>query len=352
MHVLVIGGTGFNGRRIVDRLLGVDHRVTVVSRGDLPAAWHGRVNHLRVDRREPGTLTTSLDGQSFDAVIDNIAYQPADAELTLRALGTRIGQYLFTSTMAVYHDLLSRTSPVVEDEADLSYRPGPEEGLETALHPTRGHAYAIDKRQVEQVLAAQPAVPWTALRAATVVGPDDWVGGIWWWMQRLQDGGPILIPETGPGHAFQITYVEDLADAFLAALGNPLAYGRAYNIAGPHLLTPETWAQALAAPLGRQVDCVRVPPEVIHRSGLAQYRLPIAGLPFGHALLDTCRARHDLHFQGTALDTWARDTALGRIARPPTDDSRHYAARQSEIGLALAYREARHQSDTSFGVND
>jgi nucleoside-diphosphate-sugar epimerase len=347
MRVLVIGGTGFNGRRIVARLLDHGHTVTVVSRGDLPASWTGRVAHKRVDRRDAAAFGAVCSGLEFDAVIDNIAYQPRDVETTLSVFGSRIGQYLFTSTMAVYHDLLRRVSPIQEDEVNLAYRPTADEGLETALHPTRGHEYAIEKRGVEEV-ALHGSVNWTALRASMIVGPDDWVGVIWWWIQRILDGGPILVPDTGPGHAFQITYVEDLANAFVATLGNPAAYRRAYNVAGPEQLTAESWASALGAPLGRRVECMRVPPPIIAGAGLDKYRLPVAGLPFGHVLMDTCRAREELRFKATPIEQWARATAEGCASSPPAHDSRHYEARAQEIALARAYAKSRAQTDAAL----
>jgi nucleoside-diphosphate-sugar epimerase len=347
MRVLVIGGTGFNGRRIVARLLDHAHDVTVIARGEMPAAWTGRVAHVRVDRRDAAAFRAACASLEFDVLIDNIAYQPGDAATALEVFGARIGQYLFTSTMAVYHDLLRRASPIHEDEVNLAYRPSADEGLETALHPTRGHAYAIDKREVEQV-ALQGSPSWTALRASMIVGPDDWVGVIWWWIQRILDGGPILVPDSGPGHAFQITYVEDLADAFVAALGNPVAYRRAYNVVGPEQLTAESFAGALSAPLGRSVECVRVPPPVIAAAGLKEYRVPIAGLPFGHVLMDTCRAQQELGFRATPVERWARATAEGCAAAPPAHDSRHYEARSREIELARAYAQACRSTEAAF----
>ena len=52
MRVLVIGGTGFNGRRIVRRLLDHGHDVSVVTRGELPPAWNARVAQIRLDRKD------------------------------------------------------------------------------------------------------------------------------------------------------------------------------------------------------------------------------------------------------------------------------------------------------------
>jgi nucleoside-diphosphate-sugar epimerase len=155
----------------------------------------------------------------------------------------------------------------------------------------------------------------------------------------------VLMPDQGAGHAFQITYVEDLADAFVAALGNPLAFRRAYNVASPEQLTAESFSSALGAPLGRAVECVRAPLPVIAAAGLHDYRVPIAGLPFGHVLLDTCRAQQELGFRATPVERWARATAEGCAASPPQHDSRHYESRAREIELARAYAQARASTD-------
>ena len=47
-----------------------------------------------------------------------------------------------------------------------------------------------------------------------------------------------------------MVYADDLAEAFINALGNPAAYNKAFNIAQPEILSPETWAEGLAGALG------------------------------------------------------------------------------------------------------
>ena len=132
MRVLVIGGTGFNGRRIVRRLLDHGHDVTVVTRGELPTAWSARVAQIRLDRKDSAAFAAACGDLTFDAVIDNIAYRPLTPASALEVFGSRIGQYLFTSTMAVYHDLLRRTCPIAEDEADLDFGPDPTQARDGA----------------------------------------------------------------------------------------------------------------------------------------------------------------------------------------------------------------------------
>ena len=68
MHVLIIGGTRFVGRHIVEELLAQGHRVSVLNRGVSPDPLPDEVVRLRADRTKPEEVRAALDGQSFDAV--------------------------------------------------------------------------------------------------------------------------------------------------------------------------------------------------------------------------------------------------------------------------------------------
>lgn len=91
-----------------------------------------------------------------------------------------------------------------------------------------------------------------------------------------------------------------------------------------------------------------MPPTIIAAAGLTDYRLAVAGLPFGQVVLDTCGARRDLGFVATPPEVWGRETAPGCAAAPPPKDSHHYARRAREITLARAYSEARAACDHAF----
>jgi nucleoside-diphosphate-sugar epimerase len=335
LKVLVIGGTGYLGRRIVEQLVVAGHEVSVVSRGNLSPEIMQHARAVMVDRRDRDAFTERLRGESFDAVIDNIAYDGDDIENAVQTFGGRIQQYLLTSSMAVYHDS-SALDPLVESDADLDFLPGPADTHIPAFHPTLGHEYGNGKKRAEKALALldNAVFTYTALRAPIVVGPDDRTRRVWWFVQRLLDGGPILIPEWGRGKQFQVVDANDLARAFAASVGNPAAFNKPYNVAQPEIFTAESWIEAIALALGRGANHVRVPEDVLVPGGLEGYVIPIAGYPFGQFMMDTHALRCDMGFQFTEGPVWLTDMATGCAARPPIGDSEGYGRRLLETRLA------------------
>lgn len=341
MQVLVLGGSGYVGHRLTERLVARGDEVTVVSRGILKPAILGSVEHIRVDRKDRRAFEAAFRDRRFDAVMDNIAYELADAESSIRAFRGRIGQYLYTSTMAVY-DGSKMVRPVRESDDVVAHLLTEAEVTNSALHPdpARALTYTNGKRQVETAFqGASQDFPYTALRAPIVVGPDDRTRRIWWFVQRILDGGPLIYPDWGYGRVFQVVYADDLADAFLLALGNPAAYNKAFNIAQADILSPETWVESLAKGLETQATCVRLPEELLPRLGLDGYTMPIAGRPFGHFLMDLTAAYRDLNFTPTPLEQWMGETARGCAAAPPPQDSQGYERRSQEIAVATRFQQ-------------
>src|SRR6266700_7445087 len=100
MRILVLGGTQFVGRQVVDAALERGHDVTLFNRGQTRPELFSGVEKLRGDR--DGDLA-ALEGRAFDAVVDTSGYVPRIVRMTLDALGD-IGHYTFVSSLAVYAD--------------------------------------------------------------------------------------------------------------------------------------------------------------------------------------------------------------------------------------------------------
>src|SRR5256885_2300298 len=101
MRILVLGGTQFLGRHVVDVALERDHELTLFNRGQTRPELFPGVEKLRGDR--DGDLG-ALAGRDFDAVIDTSGYVPRVVAQTIDALG-EIGHYTFVSSISVYADL-------------------------------------------------------------------------------------------------------------------------------------------------------------------------------------------------------------------------------------------------------
>jgi nucleoside-diphosphate-sugar epimerase len=346
-RVLVIGGTGFLGRRIVDEFLAHGDDVSVVSRG-MRSAQTADMEHIVVDRHDVAAFRSALRERSFDAVVDNIAFDADDVHATVTALGDRVGHYVLTSSAAVYANLQVR-HPLHESEADLSVRL-PDDAPDP-FHPRLKHAYGNGKRAAEQALA-DSGVRWTVLRPPVIVAADDRTERIWWLVQRILDGrGPIVVPDWGPGRLFQVAWADDVARAIVFATGNPAAYDRAYNVAQAEIFTAATWVIAFAAALGRPSSYVRIPETALDAAGLPGYSMPIAGRPLGHVLLDCGALRRDIGFEPSPEATWLGQTARDCAANPPTRPSAGYERRAAEVGAcgtsATSARGPRTSGNTS-----
>ncbi|MEO8395021.1 MAG: NAD-dependent epimerase/dehydratase family protein, partial [Chloroflexota bacterium] len=172
MKILVIGGTRNLGHRLVHKLVGLGHTVTVFNRGKTKDELPEGVERLRGDRTDPAQLTRALQGRSFDVVVDNALYKGAEVEPVVKLFKDHIGQYVFVSTGQVY---------LVREGIE---RPFHEDGYEGRLMPspkpnTYGYEewmYGIEKRRAEDALKIaweQQNFPYTSLRLPMVNSERD-----------------------------------------------------------------------------------------------------------------------------------------------------------------------------------
>jgi 2'-hydroxyisoflavone reductase len=215
MRILVLGGTLFLGRHVVDVALERGHDVTLFNRGQTRPELFPDVEKLRGDR--DGDLG-ALAGRTFDAVVDTSGRVPRIVRETIDALGD-VGHYTFVSSISVYADL--STPPT--DESPL-------EELEEPSEDWREHYGALKVRCEDAVRERFPTafIP----RPGLIVGPWDPTGRFTYWPERLAEGGRVLAPAP-PDASFQVIDARDLAAWFVDATESSLA--GTLNAVGPIL---------------------------------------------------------------------------------------------------------------------
>ena len=114
MKMLVLGGTSFFGKDIVELALDAGHKVTVFSRGNQRPDFWNRVDHIIGDRTNKIDFAKKLANKLFDAVIDNIAYNREHVVNAIDVFQGNIGRYLLTSSIAVYFGMGPFDQPVGE----------------------------------------------------------------------------------------------------------------------------------------------------------------------------------------------------------------------------------------------
>jgi nucleoside-diphosphate-sugar epimerase len=199
----------------------------------------------------------------------------------------------------------------------------------------------LEKRGCEDVLRRahdEGAFDVTMLRPTFVCGPGDPTIRDWFWIQRLLDGGPILVPGSGD-HAFQLVYVDDAARAFANVLDSPDSSGMTYNVAGEDILSLNEYLYRVAALLGREADLVHVDQEIFDALPFSRHSRGDV-FPFNTrrtAVFSLERIRRDLRFESTPFEAWMKTTIYWYV-REYSGDSLGYDHRDDELRFAEQWR--------------
>ena len=314
-RALVIGGTLFIGRALVEQLLARGDEVTVMHRG-ATTPFGERVQRIRCDRNDVSAVRAALKGKDFEVVYDNVydmergtsADQVKGA--VLASASGSLKRYVFMSTIAVY----GAGSELVED---------------SPLAPSDDHnIYGAQKADSERMLFElhrRQGVPVTTLRPTFIYGPDNAIDREAWFWDRIVTGRPVIVPDAGE-RRMQWVYVQDVARAAVIASESDKAIGRAYNLCNYPAITQREFVELLGRVAGRETKVVPVSREELLKRG---------GQLFGHpayfgVFLDlppmvarSDRVRAELGFEFTPLEAGLRETFgwYRRQSRPNPDYS-------------------------------
>ena len=216
MRILVLGGTRFLGRAIVDAVLERGHEPTLFNRGETNPELYPNVEKLPGDRRAD---LGALEGRNWDVVVDVAAYFPDEARRSVDVLLGNVGRYAFVSTVSVYED---QSVPPVEGAA-VSALAQDEETDETP--ETYGARKAACERIVQEAFGEASLV----VRPGLIVGPWDPTGRFTYWPHRVARGGEVLAPGS-PDDPVQFVDVRDLAGWIVRAAAEGLS--GTYNATG------------------------------------------------------------------------------------------------------------------------
>jgi 2'-hydroxyisoflavone reductase len=173
MKLLVLGGTGFVGRAVVDEARTRGHTITVLNRGHRPPP--PGTTALTGDRRTPGGLT-ALTGGTWDLVVDTWSGRPTAVRDAARTLSGRAGHYTYVSSRSVHAD--AGTPARTEDDDLVDASPDSDDDNDYA-RAKRGAELAADQNFTGPVLHA---------RAGLILGPHEDIGRLPWWLHRLARG--------------------------------------------------------------------------------------------------------------------------------------------------------------------
>ncbi len=255
-RILVIGGTQFIGRLLVEQLVRGGHEVSILHRK--PKHTFGkRVHNLQADRNDASSIRAAVGKTRFDAVYD-FAYDwehgttGAQIEATAQLFDGRVARYIFMSSVAAYGD-------------GLNHHEG--DALAPDDHP---NVYARHKAMSERSLFRlyqRTNFPIVTLRPPFVYGSGNPFYREAFFWDRFRAGRPVILPSDGH-RLMQFIYVNDLVELAITVLDLRNAVGNAFNTANPRPISQHEVVSELARAAGiRDPEVVSIPRDVITRTG-------------------------------------------------------------------------------------
>lgn len=252
LRVLFIGGTGIISSACSELALARGIELDLMVRGRSPRPIPAGANVLDADIRDPASARRALDGKTYDAVVDWIAFEPRDIDVDIELFAGRCRQFVFISSASAYKKPVDHW-PITEA---------------TPLHNPYWQ-YSRNKIACEERLMRayrEQGFPTTIVRPShtydkTLLPFDPYKAG-YTVLSRLRRGLPVVVHGDGTT-LWVLTHHRDFAKGFVGLLGHPKAIGEVFHITSDELLTWNQIFEQIAAAAGCKARLVHVPSAII-----------------------------------------------------------------------------------------
>ncbi|MFB9328460.1 NAD-dependent epimerase/dehydratase family protein [Paenibacillus aurantiacus] len=261
MDLLILGGTKFLGKHIVEVALRHGHRVTLFHRGMTNPGLFPDSEHIHGDR--DGGLD-ALAGRKWDVVVDTSGYVPRVVRQSAQLLAGCADQYVFISSVSVYADF--SVLNLDEDAPLLALEDPAEENV--AAH--YGALKAGCEEEVREAFGERALV----IRPGLIVGPDDPTDRFAYWPWRFMTGGDVIVPGV-PAKSIQFIDVRDLAEWTLRLV--EAGTGGTFNATQPAgRVTTGALVQACRQASAAESNPIWVEETFLHEHGVTEWvELPL-----------------------------------------------------------------------------
>lgn len=227
MKVLFIGGTGVISSACTDLALERGWELWLLNRGQSSAAPAG-ARRLVADIHDAATMRDALAGHAWDAVVQWLAYTPADIERDLALFRGRARQYFFISSASAYqkpplHHVITESTPLVNPFWEYSRQ------------KAAGEARLLRAWGEEQFPGVIVRPSLTFGETLVPLPMNSWKMS-WTAIDRMRRGVPVIVPGDGSS-LWTITHNTDFAVGLLGLIGRPEAVGEAFHITSDEVLT-------------------------------------------------------------------------------------------------------------------
>lgn len=301
MKILVVGGTSFVGRHIVEEAVKKGHMVTLFNRGKSNPDLFTELPRIIGDRRSDAG---KLQNEKWDAVIDTSAYTPADLQPVLNNI--KAAHYTFVSTISVYNDFTK--GPVTEDSSLHK---------EVEAEKVTGETYGPLKVSCENMVREYFGHASLIIRPGIVAGAYDPTDRFTYWAMKLKAGGVLLIPGSKSRKiqwidardlaSFTVSHVENRTNGTFNVTADPVTMEELVKILASQDLRPR-WVED----------------KILMEAGIQPFEFPLwipitDSYPDGFILADNSKAKEkglklrSLSETSEAVRMWKNGFGVGEL---------------------------------------
>jgi 2'-hydroxyisoflavone reductase len=286
MKILIIGGTRFLGRHLVNSARARGHEITLFNRGQTNPDLFRKVEKIRGDReRDLDQLSgaaLSVSKGRWEAVIDTCGYVPRVVKMSAEALKEKVERYVYISSTAAYADFgkvgIRESDPVATMEDDT---------VEEVTQDNYGALKALCEKAAQDVFGINSLI----IRPGLVVGPHDPTDRFTYWVRRIARGGDVLAPDR-PDAPTQIIDVRDLSDFIITLIEQDVS--GVFHVTG-ETVSLETVFQTCKMVSGSDARFKWAPLDFLQQHNVSPWSdmpiwLPDSGIYAGFAYADISKA--------------------------------------------------------------
>jgi nucleoside-diphosphate-sugar epimerase len=253
MRILFIGGTGIISTACTALAAAHGLEVTLLSRGQHRAPLPAGVKTLIADENDPGLLQ-QMDRESFDVVVDWVAFTSADIERDLKLFRGRTRQFVFISSTSAYqkpqtHYLMTESTPLANPHWDYSRN-------KIACEECLMQAY---REEGFPVTIVRPSLTYGDTQIPLVL--NSWEKS-YTAVDRMIRGQKMIVPGDGSS-LWVVTHNTDFAKGLVGLLGHAQAIGQAFHITSDEVLTSDQLFRIVGAAVGVEPQLVHIPSDFI-----------------------------------------------------------------------------------------
>jgi len=254
MKVLFIGGTGIISTACTNLALERGTDLTLLNRGRHAMQPQPGCRTVTVDIEDADAVADALRGESFDAVVDWIAFEPAHIERDLALFRGRAGQYVFISSASAYqkplgHYLITESTPLSNPYWSYS-----QQKIACEARLMRAHR--------------EEGFPVTIVRPSHTYGETQFALAVNSWaksytaVDRMRRGKKVIVPGDGSS-LWVITHNTDFAKGLVGLLARQQAIGQAFHITSDEVMSWDQWYRLTAEAAGVEPLLLHVPSDFI-----------------------------------------------------------------------------------------